>query len=117
MARTLIENPYLCPVTLPFPYRGILGPKCSAVVEDTAADVITAFGGVDMLGGLRLTDLPSDTTASTEHVDGEASLRATAARTTLPMVVQTPTAATHAATKKYVDDIADALWLAIGGLS
>jgi hypothetical protein len=53
---TTIKNPYQVPVTLPFPFRGILKPRGQVVVDGSPAQVTVLLGGLDQLGGLKLFD-------------------------------------------------------------
>lgn len=54
-----VRNSSGSPVPLPSPLRGILGPGEAKLLDASAAELLTAWGGSS--GGLKLTDIPADT--------------------------------------------------------
>lgn len=54
---TLIQNTSIEPLSLPYPFSGILAGLQSVVVSATPATVLAALGGVTVPAGVKITDL------------------------------------------------------------
>ena len=114
MAKSLVTNVSLSPITLPPPYIGIIPPGVSVVIGQPTATVIAALYAVPEVARFLSVSETSDASADTIKVStatAASALEVTLADITGPLDLNgqrainagTPVAATDLATKAYVD--------------